>query len=163
MSGYDDQWFEEQDRILQAQEDLVAEEAQEMVDNFWSQIKARKSQNLSEGRIGCRAIHRPGGKIQILWYEKRWTGPQGNKKLFSVGIARGKRNKYPKQKFARFTTWEQELAVMFEEDFAHLRAASGSISQQRQEMRKMMVALRALGYTDGTGLLEAGSGEQKDE
>ncbi|QCF28089.1 conjugative transfer protein MobI(A/C) [Hydrocarboniclastica marina] len=163
MAGYDDRWFATQDQILEAQEELIAEEAQDMVDNFWSQIKARKSQNQSEGRIGCRVVHRKGGKIQIIWYEKRWSGPSGAKKLFSVAIARGKRNKYPRQKFSRFTSWEQELAVMFEEDFAHLRAASGAISQQRQSMKKMMIAFRSLGYTDGTHFLDVEEEEEMDD
>jgi hypothetical protein len=39
------------------------------------------------------------------------------------------------QRFSGFTKWEQELAEMFEDDFARLREASGAIADKRKAMK----------------------------
>ena len=164
MPGYDETWFADQKRILDEQEELIRAEAQELVDAFWGQIKARKKMNMSEGRIGVRLINRPGGKIQIVWYEKNWVGAEGGRKLFSKAIPKGSRNKYHASKFARFQEWERELALAFENDFAELRAASECVSEQRKRAAELARRLRALGYLEGTEAFveqsERGKGRQ---
>jgi len=142
-------WFEQMEQILEEQEALITQEAQTMVDNFWAQIKERKQAGENEGRLGVRVIDRAGYKIQIVWYRKRWVGPKDDKKLFSKAIPKGRnRNKYPMQRFSGFTKWEQELAEMFEEDFARLREVSGSVSDQRKAMDRAKKAYEAMGYID---------------
>lgn len=142
-------WFEQMEQILEEQEALITQEAQTMVDNFWAQIKERKRAGENEGRLGVRVIDREGYKIQIVWYRKRWVGPKDDKKLFSKAIPKGRnRNKYPMQRFSGFTKWEQELAEMFEDDFARLREASGAVADQRKAMVRGKRAYGAMGYID---------------
>ncbi|MBU2952174.1 conjugative transfer protein MobI(A/C) [Marinobacter sp. F3R08] len=142
-------WFEQMEQILAEQENLITQEAQTMVDNYWAQIKERKRSGENEGRLGVRIIDREGYKIQIVWYRKRWVGPKNDKKLFSKAIPKGRnRNKYPMQRFSGFTKWEQELAEMFEEDFARLRVASGAVSDQRKAMDRAKKAYEDMGYIE---------------
>ena len=152
-------WFEQMEQILQEQEALITQEAQTMVDNFWAQIKERKRAGENEGRLGVRVIDRQGYKIQIVWYRKRWVGPKDDKKLFSKAIPKGRnRNKYPMQRFAGFTKWEQELAEMFEDDFARLRVASGAVADQRKAMDRGKNAYGAMGYIE-TALVDVDEAE----
>jgi hypothetical protein len=122
-----------------------------MVDNFWAQIEGRKQAGKNAGRLGVRIMDREGYKIQIVWYRKRWFGPEGDKKLFSKAIPKGRnRNKYPMQRFSGFTEWEQELVELFEDDFARLREASGAVADQRKAMQRGKKAYEAMGYREIT-------------
>jgi len=155
-------WFDQMEQILEEQEALITQEAQTMVDNFWAQIKERKQAGENEGRLGVRVIDRAGYKIQIVWYRKRWVGPKDDKKLFSKAIPKGRnRNKYPMQRFSGFTEWEQELAEMFEDDFARLREVSGAVSDQRKAMDKAKKAYEAMGYIE-TALADADDPEMEE-
>lgn len=147
--GYDPRWFEQMEEILSEQEELLTQEAQAMTENFWAQIQERKQQGENEGTLGVRVIPRDGGKLQILWYRKRWIGPKGQKRMISNVIPKGRgRDKYPSQRFARFTKWERDLAEMFEPEFALLRAASGAVTDQRKAMKKAYAQYERMGYID---------------
>lgn len=145
--GFKEEWFESLQQILNEQELLVSTEAQELVDNYWEQIRERKRNNLREGRLGVRLIDRKGYKIQIVWYRKTWVGPKNEKKLFSKTIPKGRiRNRYPDQRFTGFMDWEQDLVQMFEDDFANLRSLSGAIADQRKVMDRAKSAYRKMGF-----------------
>lgn len=147
--SFQPKWFEVMEQILSEQESLISQEAQELVDNYWAQIKERKRNKQNEGRLGVRLIDREGYKIQIVWYRKRWVGPANDKKLFSKTIPKGRiRNRYPDQRFAGFMEWERDLAGMFEGDFANLRSLSGAISDQRKAMNRAKKAYQEIGYLD---------------
>ncbi|RCW62929.1 hypothetical protein DET61_12051 [Marinobacter nauticus] len=145
--GFDPEWIVGMERILDEQEALITQEAQALVDNYWAQIKERKQNGQNEGRLGVRLIDRKGYKIQIVWYRKTWVGPKNDKKLFSKPIPKGRmRNRYPMQRFTGFAQWEQELAEMFEEDFASIRTLSGAIADQRKALNKAKRAYHEMGY-----------------
>lgn len=142
-------WFDRIEATLDKIEQALNEEAQTVVHNFWEQIRERKRKKQNEGTLGVRVIHRPGWRIQIVWYRKRWVGPKGDRTMLSKGIAKGRnRNTYPAQKFASFTEWERELAALFEEDFATIREASAGLSEQRQSLKRLKAALEELDMVD---------------
>lgn len=162
--GFNPEWFEQMEQILEEQEALITQEAQTLVDNYWAQIKERKRNRENEGRLGVRIIDRAGYKIQIVWYRKRWVGPKNDKKLFSKAIPKGRnRDRYPMQRFAGFTKWEQELAEMFEEDFAHLRTLSGAIADQRKAVKRSRKMYEELGYLELVGEVSEEDSEQLEE
>ncbi|WP_300500568.1 conjugative transfer protein MobI(A/C) [Marinobacter sp.] len=147
--GFKPEWFEQTQQTLSEQEALITQEAQELVDSYWAQIKERKRSGENEGRLGVRLIDRQGYKIQIVWYRKQWVGPKDDKKLFSKAIPKGRiRNRYPMQRFAAFAKWEQELVEMYEDDFAALRTLSGAIADQRKAMSRARKAYVEMGYLD---------------
>lgn len=138
-------WFEHSDATLERLENELAEEAKASVEAFWEQIRERKRNKLNEGRLGCRVIQREGKSLQLVWYRKKWVGPKNNRILFSKPIPKGRnRNTYPSVRFKGFEDWEQELAEMFEEDFAAIREAVRGVAELKRWLKKTKGALTKL-------------------
>jgi hypothetical protein len=115
------------ERILGAEIDSIAQEAQELSETFWSHRDGLVELKTGEGKypvLGCRVQHKEN-TLSMSWFYYRFYKPKGGEKAkrSNIHIKKPKRGDgYSVSTLLKYAVPEQENMVrMTEEGFAELR------------------------------------------
>lgn len=138
--GFSNGVDEQLEWVVEAKSEL-RNKAKSLVDGYWAHhFKVNEGLNVWEkSALGVRVRNMEGGDFYIQWYWNEWYKDQeGKKRPLSKYIRKGKGYAYPRSALqARAKSWEIELVMSLESEFAEIR-------QQLRDVKLIELAMRRI-------------------
>lgn len=111
---------------LQSELDWLHDQAQQLADEYWAQIKEinKTKKTIEKSKLGIRA-RKKTKVVTIEWYFNRWVFNGKNKKPLSSYIAKGVGSGYRVESILKHAQeWERDIVVDIESRATRLREQS---------------------------------------